>query len=148
MLQAVANALPHLPAPVTVQFGAGKFSCDGCKCVAFLDMDTFITHVQEATVLIIHGGAGTVINAIHAGKVPIVVPRLARFGEHVDDHQLEFARALGAAGKVVVVEEVGDLPEAINAIRNIGSRRPEAITPSLTTMVDAALKSYAKKYGL
>lgn len=44
--------------------------------------------------LITHGGAGTMVNAVKRGKRVIVVPRLARYGEHVDDHQLELAKRL------------------------------------------------------
>jgi UDP-N-acetylglucosamine transferase subunit ALG13 len=49
------------------------------------------------------------------GKRPVVVPRLARFGEAVDDHQLPFARRPAEAGAVTLVEDVAALPEALDA---------------------------------
>jgi UDP-N-acetylglucosamine transferase subunit ALG13 len=47
------------------------------------------------------------------GKRPIVVPRLRRFGETSDDHQLAFARRLADAGMVTLVEEPEKLAEAL-----------------------------------
>jgi UDP-N-acetylglucosamine transferase subunit ALG13 len=49
------------------------------------------------------------------GKRPIVVPRLSRYGETSDDHQLAFARRLAEAGLVTLVEEPERLPEALAA---------------------------------
>lgn len=47
-----------------------------------------------ATAVVSHGGPSTVMDARMAGRLPIVVPRDNRLGEHVDDHQLRFARHL------------------------------------------------------
>ena len=47
------------------------------------------------------------------GKRPVVVPRLRRFGEAVDDHQVNLARRLHAAGLVTLVEDLEDLPAAV-----------------------------------
>lgn len=49
----------------------------------------------EAQAVVIHAGGGAVIDALRAGHVPVVVPRQAQFGEHVNDHQLEIAQAMG-----------------------------------------------------
>jgi UDP-N-acetylglucosamine transferase subunit ALG13 len=54
--------------------------------------------MAEAAVVVCHGGPGTILGARHLGAVPIVVPRQHRLGEHVDDHQVAFARRLAAAG--------------------------------------------------
>ena len=51
---------------------------------------------------------------LQLGKIPIVVPRLKRFGEHVNDHQLEFAKAVvERQGNILLVEEFGQLKEMI-----------------------------------
>jgi UDP-N-acetylglucosamine transferase subunit ALG13 len=64
----------------------------------------------EAETVIGHAGAGTILLACKMGHVPVVMPRLKRLGETVDDHQLEFALALEETGQVTVVLEPASLP--------------------------------------
>lgn len=45
--------------------------------------------MDKAEIVITHGGTGAIIGAVKKGKKVIAVPRLARYGEHVDDHQLQ-----------------------------------------------------------
>ena len=113
LLDAVARLAPRLPQPVIVQHGHTPFACEHCQAVAFLGMGEFARRVAEAELLILHAGAGSVIHAIEAAKRPVVMPRRADLGEHVNNHQLEFARVLGETGRVVVVETPERLEAAI-----------------------------------
>ena len=54
--------------------------------------------VREADVVIAHAGTGSAITAFEQGKFPVLVPRLARYGEHVDDHQIQIAREMERRG--------------------------------------------------
>ena len=67
--------------------------------------------MAEARIVITHGGPASIMQALAHGKVPIVVPRQARFGEHVDDHQVRFAARI--ADRVLVVLDIADLGPAI-----------------------------------
>jgi UDP-N-acetylglucosamine transferase subunit ALG13 len=69
--------------------------------------------IREARVVVTHAGIGSVAAALDHGRRPVVVPRLRRFGEAVDDHQVFFARRLQAAGLVTVVEDLERLPEVL-----------------------------------
>jgi hypothetical protein len=69
--------------------------------------------MEAADVVICHAGAGSILCAFRAGHTPVVVPRLARYSETVDDHQLELTRALAAEGRVIGVEDLATLPEAV-----------------------------------
>lgn len=55
----------------------------------FLDRDEFTSIMGKCDKVITHGGTGAIIGAVKKGKIVIAVPRLSRFGEHVDDHQLQ-----------------------------------------------------------
>jgi UDP-N-acetylglucosamine transferase subunit ALG13 len=61
--------------------------------------------VRSAAVVVCHGGAGIISSALAAGRRPIVVPRRASLGEHVDDHQYQLTRKLADWGLAVVVED-------------------------------------------
>ena len=112
-------------------------------------MAEFSRYVAEAQLLILHAGAGSVIHAIQAGKIPLVMPRRAKYGEHVDDHQLEFARALAAAGKVVLAEEPDDLIVAVEEVKKRQSmaRLVDTTPPLLVGLVGEVLRKYATGQG-
>lgn len=82
--------------------------------VPFLQHGELQAAIQEAAIVVCHAGA-TVTECRQAGVVPIVVPRLSRFGEVVDDHQVPFARRLAEDGLVVCCETEEDLRAAIEA---------------------------------
>jgi UDP-N-acetylglucosamine--N-acetylmuramyl-(pentapeptide) pyrophosphoryl-undecaprenol N-acetylglucosamine transferase len=54
--------------------------------------------MREADVVVAHAGVGTALAALEVGKCPVLVPRRLAHGEHVDDHQTQIARELGARG--------------------------------------------------
>ena len=147
LLREVCRIAPDLPQPVLVQYGHTPFDCAQCQAKAFLDMDQFARQAVAAELLILHAGAGSVIHAIGAGKVPVVMPRRVGLGEHVNDHQLEFARALSQAGKIVLVEAVEHLgAAAAEALqRQRASTTPALVRPAskMVKLVDDALRSYA-----
>jgi UDP-N-acetylglucosamine transferase subunit ALG13 len=87
----------------------------GARVVAELPYEELAAEIRRARVVVCHAGVGSVLTVLANGKRPVVVPRLARFGEAVDDHQLTFARRLAETGAVTLVEDVGGLPAALAA---------------------------------
>lgn len=113
LLEAVRANLAALPQPVFVQYGsATNIFGDACAAVAFVDMEEFARRVAAAELLVLHAGAGSIIHAARAGKVPVVMPRQASLREHVDDHQLEFTHELARTQRIVVCEKASELPAA------------------------------------
>lgn len=142
MLDAVCEIAGQLPQPIFVQFGAASsFDCPGCTGAAYVNMAEFEQRVNEAELLILHAGAGSVIHAVRAGKTPVIVPRRASLGELVDDHQLEFARELETTGKVFVAHDAAILAQAAAAAlqRQRMSGTAAAAEPPLVDMVRHAL---------
>lgn len=115
LLGAVEATTDSLPQPVFVQHGHTPLASSRLTGVAFLNMDAFAEQIAAARLLIIHAGAGTIIHAIQAGKMPVVMPRRAGYGEHVDDHQFELASTFVRAGRVALAIEVCDLEKAVAA---------------------------------
>ncbi len=81
----------------------------------FLPNEQLEQRIASARVVICHAGAGLVGTCLRHGKRPILVPRLARFGEAINDHQLMLARALAQSGQASVVIEKSELLPAIQA---------------------------------
>ena len=67
-----------------------------------------------ADVVVTQGGPGGIMDSRECGTVPIVVPRLARLDEVVDDHQVAFTRQLAGRGLVVAAESEAELHAALD----------------------------------
>ncbi|MGH2812196.1 MAG: glycosyltransferase [Actinomycetota bacterium] len=70
--------------------------------------------MSGATVIVSHGGPGSIMQAAALGKRPIVIPRRHRLGEHVDDHQVAFARRLAAEGTIELAESEDRLHDVLD----------------------------------
>ena len=66
-----------------------------------------------------HAGVGSILTAIEHGKPVIAVPRRKKYGEHIDDHQLEITRELEKEGKITVVCDVRDLEKVLGDVSTV-----------------------------
>lgn len=114
----LVRAVESLPADeeIVVQCGASsERPANATVCHEFLLFDELLAEMRRARVVVTHAGIGSIMSALSCGQRPLVVPRLARYGEAVDDHQLPVARRLEETGLVTVVEDPGALPAAVKA---------------------------------
>lgn len=148
LLDEVVRLEATLPQPVIVQHGQTPFKSDACQIIQFLAMSEFERIVAEAELLILHAGAGSVIHAVHAGKVPVVMPRRSAYGEHVDDHQIEFAEALAAASRVVLADDAPDLAKAVQRAIDIQRGGITIVEPStMLRLVGETLFNYERLFS-
>ena len=84
--------------------------------------DQLAEWARRASVVITHGGPGSVMLALSSGHRPVVIPRDPAFDEHVDDHQLRFAHWLAARRSLVVVHAMAELGRAIAEARSPAGR--------------------------
>lgn len=110
------RALESLPGDdLVVQYGPGQPPTNAARAVPWMTFAEVVETMERADRVVSHAGAGTILCAARAGHVPIVFPRLERFGETVDDHQLELGRRLAADGRLILVEDGKDLAAAVAA---------------------------------
>ncbi len=111
------DLLGELDDAIVLQYGHNRPPDGFDDAVAFMSFDEMVTGMHRADAVVTHAGVGSILCARDAGHVPVVVPRLKRFGEHVDDHQAELARSLEEGGHVIVVWEDGGLRQAVEHAR-------------------------------
>lgn len=110
------SALDRLPAEeLVVQYGHSPAPPGVARAVPFLPFSEMARHFEQADRVVMHAGVGSIISARRAGQVPVVVPRERRYGEHVDDHQLELVRRLAETGHVIAVFDTATLADAVAA---------------------------------
>lgn len=102
---------------VFAQTGNSSYSPENYEYKPFLSADEFEQRVKNCDLLITHSGVATIIAGVKAEKPVIVVPRLSKFGEHVDDHQLEIAKAFCEQNFVLMCGEDESLAECIDEAR-------------------------------
>jgi UDP-N-acetylglucosamine transferase subunit ALG13 len=126
-------------AEVVIQTGhAGGETPRHCRSQAFFDRAEYQRLLAHATVVVCHGGFGTLAEAIRLGKRPVAIPRRQALGEHVNDHQRETVAQLAEYGLVVPCDSEADLPAAVDRAR--GNPVPHALDlPSLVPLVRAAI---------
>lgn len=103
--------------PVFAQTGYSDYEPQHYAYEPFLDRDRFAEMEGKADIIITHGGTGTIIGAVKKGKKVIAVPRLARYGEHVDDHQLQLVEQFTKNGLIESCEDLMDLGTVLEETR-------------------------------
>lgn len=84
----------------------------------FLDREEYAFWENRCSTLITHGGTGAIVGAVKKGKKVIAVPRLAKYGEHVDDHQLEIIHQFGAQNLICGLGDCTELEQALTFVKN------------------------------
>lgn len=85
--------------------------CVWNKLISYSKMEK---NVRDARIVITHGGPASFMMPLQIGKIPIVVPRQYKFGEHVNNHQVEFVKNVAERmATIIPVENVEDLDEII-----------------------------------
>jgi beta-1,4-N-acetylglucosaminyltransferase len=98
---------------IVVQYGSCSVRPSPATLYEEVSYQELVELVRAARAVVAHAGAGIVLTSLANGKRPIVMPRLKRFGEAVDDHQLHFGRRLAARGLVTLVEDTDGLRAAL-----------------------------------
>ena len=129
---------------VTIQIGMGPTKPEHADFFDFKSRDEVLAIQQQARLIVTHAGIGSVIDALHAKRPFIVVPRLRRHDEHMNDHQLDLARAVDDRGWGRMVLEIDDLDEACANPRPFPTSYRPAKTP-LIHSIRGVIESVAAK---
>jgi beta-1,4-N-acetylglucosaminyltransferase len=101
---------------VIMQIGGTKYTPSKAKHFGFATEQEMKELYRKARVVVGHGGAGTILDVLQEGKPLVVVPRLKKYGEHIDDHQLLLIQELERDGRVTAVYDVEKLGEVLKEV--------------------------------
>lgn len=105
---------------------------------AFLDRKIFLSMEEKADIIITHGGTGAIVSAVKKGKKVIAVPRLAKYKEHVDNHQLQIVKQFDDMNLICNCMNCDDLE---NAIEEVKARKYSSYT-SNTQSILASIEKF------
>lgn len=107
---------------VVVQAGYTKYQTKKMEMFDLIPMEKFDEFIQTCDLLITHGGVGSIISGLKSGKKVIAVPRLEKYGEHVNDHQLQIIENFDSAGYIIGIKEMDELQDALMKVRTFTPR--------------------------
>lgn len=125
LLQAIQDNIDNkvIDEKVIVQSGFTEFDSKDMEIFNLIDKEQLSKLQDEADLIITHGGVGSIVSSLKKGKKVIVVPRLKKYGEHVNNHQLQIARRFEQEGYVKHVINLKNLGKVINSIQNFNPRK-------------------------
>ncbi len=107
---------------IVIQTGYSTYEPKCCKWKKFYPYMEMLKMVNQAKIVITHGGPSSFIMPLQIGKIPIVIPRQKKFNEHVNDHQLEFCNEVAKRDStIIVVNDINDLENIIRKYDKIVS---------------------------
>jgi UDP-N-acetylglucosamine transferase subunit ALG13 len=131
LLSAVDKIAVETDEEIIVQTGMDKDIPKHCTCFDFKSREEILEIQARARVVVSHAGIGSVIDALKAGKPLLVVPRLAKYREHTNDHQMDLAGAVERRcwGRMVL-----DMDELANLCAN-PPKPPASYTPAKEPLI-------------
>lgn len=125
---------------VFAQTGYSDYIPKHYKYKQFLDREEFAKLQESCDIEITHGGTGAIIGALRKGKKVIAVPRLAKYGEHVDDHQLQIVKEFKEMGIICSCHDTENLEAAIQTVYSTEYKKYESNTHSIINSIESFIK--------
>lgn len=115
LLEAVQKqiALGNIKDKVIVQAGCTSFQSKDMEVFDLIPMDRFAELIKECNLLITHGGVGSIIEGLKNSKVVIAAPRLKKYKEHTNDHQLQIIENFSEEGFILPLYDFDKLDEIL-----------------------------------
>ena len=94
---------------IFAQIGTSNYKPKNYPFTDFVSQEEFSDKINEADIVISHGASGSIMKALNAEKKVIAVTRLEKYGEHIDDHQIQINEAFGENEYVIPVLDLDQL---------------------------------------
>jgi UDP-N-acetylglucosamine transferase subunit ALG13 len=120
---------------IIAQIGFSKYKPRNYKSFEMIDSAQMDKFIEKASILITHGGTSSIIQGLEKGKKVLVVPRRKKYGEHVDDHQVEIAQMFYELGLIEMVFDIEELHEKLLIMNNKEYKKYESHKSSLLNSI-------------
>ncbi len=129
---------------IFAQIGSSDYCIKNYEFIDFLNHDEFSKKIQESDIVLTHGGTGVIVNSAKLGKKVVAVPRLAKYGEVVDDHQIQLIRAFEQLGIVTPCYDCNadSISEAIKIAKNKDFVCYKSNSQNIIDSIDLMIKKY------
>lgn len=120
---------------VIVQAGVTKFESKHMKQFDLISKNEIEDIKKESSYVITHGGVGSIVSCLKMGKKVIAVPRLAKYGEHVNDHQIQIIENMEQKGYIKGAIDIEKLKDVIKNIDEFTPQKYESNTEKMINII-------------
>ena len=124
LLEAIEQAIikGQIKDKVIVQSGYTKYDSKHMEVLEYIPFEEFEDYIEKADVIITHGGVGSIVSAIKKGKKIVAVARLAEYGEHTNDHQLQIIEKMSKDGYIIDGNDLENIAQSIENAQKLVSK--------------------------
>lgn len=101
---------------VIVQAGFTKYDSKDMEIFDLIDRDKFSNLIKKCDLLITHGGVGSILTGLKNNKKVIVCPRLSKYKEHMNNHQVQIVDRFYEAGYILKFNEGDNLGDILKKV--------------------------------
>ena len=121
---------------VIVQAGYTKYESPNMEIFDLIPADKFDDLVSKARLIITHAGAGSILSAVKKGKVVIAAPRLKKYGEHTNDHQLQIIDNFTKAGYILPLYDFDKLDQVLKQAAKFKPKKYQSNTENMIKLIE------------
>ena len=118
LFKLVENSKALKDEEIIAQAGYTKYTSNKIKIKSFLPKEEFRKYFELADYIICHGGVGTIFDGLYNDKKILAVPRLAKYKEHVNDHQIQICKQLEDDGYILYYKDGEDFDKKIDELKS------------------------------
>lgn len=121
---------------VIVQGGKTKYKSKYMTIIKYLDLDEFENYIKNADLIISHGGVGSIIDALKYNKTVIATPRLKKYKEALNDHQIQIIENFGIEGYIIPLLDLTELNLAIEKVKTFKPKKYKSNTNKMVKLIE------------
>lgn len=138
LLKAIDNEIEkgNIKEKVIVQAGFTKYETKNMEIHDLFDKEEFDKYIKECNLLITHGGVGSILTGLKNRKVVIACPRLSKYNEHMNDHQVQIVSKFSNDGLLIAYNEFDNLNEIIKKSKTFKPKEYKSNTKNMIKIIE------------
>ncbi len=147
LLEKIENEIQNgsITDEVIVQAGYTKFKSDNMKIFDLIPIDELEDLTKKADIIITHGGVGSITAPLKLGKTVIACPRLKKFNEHTNNHQLEIIESFSKLGFILSFNEDDNLADILAKASTFVPKPFTSNTNNMINLIDKYISDIFNK---
>lgn len=105
-------------------------------------------YISDARLVITHGGTGSVLKPLGMDKVVIAAPRMLKYKEHLDNHQIELVESFVDAGYIIGYYENSKFEDIFKMAENFTPKKYVSNTEKFNRNMSKTIEGFSMKRGL
>ena len=126
---------------VVVQLGCTKFKSKNLETFDLIEFDKLEKLTKDASLIITHGGVGSILTGLKYDKKVIALPRLSKYKEHTNDHQIQIVNEFYNTGYILKCDEPKELESVLKQVKDFKPKKYKSNTANLVKMIDDYIES-------